>query len=478
MRAAPGAWVVALRQAIRNGSGKVLCDALDACDHGRWQAARGPLLGALVEVLANLVEHDEAALECFLETLAEVPSRTDVTLLLDTFERARAKGRRRAMGLVVEALQRETATWDDVHLHTEVLVRELEMCLDGSDGARTASVMASLQVALDNGAATELAARAEVCLGRVQLAAGRFSLAGEHFERARRLAQELGRLGAASDACRWRSAAESNLGDSQQALELAKEALRIARDCGDKAREGAAYHRVATVEHSLGEHALSRDHYERALVLHRMTGHPDHAAASALNLGVLLIDSQEVDRAREVIESALTRFEEVGHARGLSATLVNLALLARLRGDTHNAVSLALRAREINASRMSPVELARDLWLLAELALDGGDLAAAKAYRDELLTFDFADPARRSIWALHLAALDLRAEPSREGSVADVIQAWNATVKCGVYLNPEERPVALLRELAARPEELRGVRRALECLERGTTLLEWEMPDE
>ncbi|MCA9639472.1 MAG: hypothetical protein KC492_02230, partial [Myxococcales bacterium] len=98
LRAAPGAWTTALHRTLRAGNAEIVVEALDACDHGRWKAAQAPLVQAVTQLLSNLAAHHEDELERFLETLVQVPSRTDVNLLLDAIEAARASGKIRALG--------------------------------------------------------------------------------------------------------------------------------------------------------------------------------------------------------------------------------------------------------------------------------------------------------------------------------------------------------------------------------------------
>ena len=67
LRAAPGAWEIAIRRLLRDGRAQTVVDALDACDHGRWRAARAPLIQAVTQVLADLAVMDKPAFARFME---------------------------------------------------------------------------------------------------------------------------------------------------------------------------------------------------------------------------------------------------------------------------------------------------------------------------------------------------------------------------------------------------------------------------
>lgn len=477
LRAAPGAWTIAIHRMVREGNAQTVVDALDACDHGRWRAAQAPLVLAVANVLADLAAHDSDTLERFLETLVQVPSRTDVELLRRTFEAARASGRARVMELVVAALATEAEALDDGELRVDVAIRELEVALEGSDGARMEQLADSLRRLMDAGATEAQAARAAHAEGRAHGQAGRHASAEAAFERAETLAKGAGMLGAASDASRWRSAAATKLQKHVAALGLAEQALRLARECGDKAREGAAYHRMGQVQHILNQRQEALDSYERALVLHLRTGHTAHAAATSLNLGVLLLDEGELERAQHKIEATLRLYESMGNARGVCVALINLAQIARMRGDVYAAMGLAQRAHVLHTSRNAPVEVARGLWLLAELALDLGDLPAALSYREQLSNTELSEASDRHVQLLHCAALDLRRALLRgdelETGIDQLLSRWNAAAEVHVHLSSEERPVSVLRMLGAHPKKPAGLEAALSQLEQRGMIGPW-----
>jgi len=168
------------------------------------------------------------------------------------------------------------------------------------------------------------------------------------------------------------------LADYPAAVELANEALGIARDLSDdalsvrarfvlataKARQGdlvgcrALIDETLPVARSLDDPLLAafllnlqgmaryevgedgRASFEESVVLCRRAGDRRGAAAAAANIGVVALNAGEIDVARQLIGEALVVFRELGDRHAAVACAGNAGFIACLDGDGDGAFDL------------------------------------------------------------------------------------------------------------------------------------------
>jgi ATP/maltotriose-dependent transcriptional regulator MalT len=96
-----------------------------------------------------------------------------------------------------------------------------------------------------------------------------------------------------------------------------------------------------------------------------------------VNLGGVVAAAGDLPRARELLEEALAALRDLGVVRDAGSCLYNLAVVARAEGRGDEAAGHAREALGIKHATGEQFELAQCLEVLAALALDGGDAAAA-----------------------------------------------------------------------------------------------------
>jgi predicted ATPase len=125
------------------------------------------------------------------------------------------------------------------------------------------------------------------------------------------------------------------LGDYASSRRAFTDALRIARELGERRMEAASLHNLGIVLSYDGDLDAAVASIEESLAIKRTLGDERFTANSLDNLGRVLTFRGDLDRAREVLREALDTFRRVGDAFGVAVTGGNLAaaeLAAAQRG--------------------------------------------------------------------------------------------------------------------------------------------------
>ena len=173
-------------------------------------------------------------------------------------------------------------------------------------------------------------------------------------------------------------------GENERATPLFREALRLARQADDVEVQVQAMTHLGILTERRGDRG-GVEPLEQALAIARGRTN-DWALRVALNnLGSLLAETGQTERARTLLDEALLLARRIGEPFGLALTAGNLAELALARGDTHAAEALIAEcldsAREIGYA--SSIGWALSLHTL--LALHRGELDTAEARNQEAL---------------------------------------------------------------------------------------------
>ncbi len=120
--------------------------------------------------------------------------------------------------------------------------------------------------------------------------------------------------------------------DWTRGLEHARSAGRIAAESGDEAAALKALHMEAEINRAAGKYTTAVPLYERLLEGDRATGDVRGVAMELYNLGSVLVQIGELDRAETLLRESLDL--AAGHDRGqIAYTTLGLAGLAARRGD-------------------------------------------------------------------------------------------------------------------------------------------------
>lgn len=124
-------------------------------------------------------------------------------------------------------------------------------------------------------------------------------------------------------------------------LDLALDrSLRAERICKAKGLEeplGNIYNTMGSIEYGNNNAVGAIDYFRRSLEIRRKFGPQSSVAASLNNIGLLSMETEELDTAREYLSSALGLYSEIDFKRGEITVMGNLGDLFRMEKDFNQA---------------------------------------------------------------------------------------------------------------------------------------------
>ena len=166
--------------------------------------------------------------------------------------------------------------------------------------------------------------------------------------------------------------------DHEQAIELTKRSLEIARRVGDKLMMARALNNLGTVLDQQGDVKQALPFHEESLQIRRELGDRPGMALVMSNLALVVERQGDYARANSLCEESIDMAREAGDSTNLASYIYNRGRIAYRLGDLDRAEdalleSLAL-SREVGFK-------AGELWSLSELGMvlcDRGDIEKAK----------------------------------------------------------------------------------------------------
>ncbi len=208
---------------------------------------------------------------------------------------------------------------------------------------------------------------------------GAYDLHTRAIETATRLGYTAGRQLAESHAGRSGQA----LGDTERAVGHYRTGLDLCRSTGDHADEASGLANLAGALRDLGDHdnalAVAREALVKAtrLAMLRTQAGAHHV------IGTVLLELGDVEAARVELEAALALSTEANHPRGRGDALVALSAVHRHRKAYDEAYDAAGRARAISAETGHQLIRADSLLATAAVDLDLGDVPAARGHAEQ-----------------------------------------------------------------------------------------------
>ena len=189
-------------------------------------------------------------------------------------------------------------------------------------------------------------ARLETKLGGVYHRRGDWELATGTYQQALAHITDAGQRGRLL--AEWSLTAHHG-GDVEQAPELAKEAMVLARSAGDQQALAQAHNILGILANSRGDVAAASQHLEQSLALADRLGDPGVKMAALNNLSLARRAAGEMDRALELAEQALALGVELGDRHREAALHNNLADLQYATGRSEAAMDNLKQAVTIYA---------------------------------------------------------------------------------------------------------------------------------
>ncbi|GEM_PF-6984712 len=175
--------------------------------------------------------------------------------------------------------------------------------------------------------------------------------------------------------CINKGIAERALGNLDEARRVMQQALRASRDAGYLKGEGMALHNLGNIR----QHSVDRclDYFEQAELIFARLDYEHHQAISNFQIGTLLREKGELDRAREHFLYAQDIFLYNGDQTNHARARIELIHLQQLEGDINSATEAyeALIPELKEKSLVYPEWLAHRLCARAYLNLHQPDRA-------------------------------------------------------------------------------------------------------
>ena len=226
--------------------------------------------------------------------------------------------------------------------------------------------------------------RGEVEAGlRVQLAGALDALGASEealteLESARRAAEASGSRRVMATVLGHLAIARTRRGSHEKARALYSRALSEAEAAGDVASLPAHLLNLAIAYQTQPDPAAALTLFRRAEVMARRIGRTGPLATALVNLANLYAELGATDEGRLAAQEALTLAEQSGLCIVEGQALLVLAEIAAMTA-TPEAAQLAARARELFTAAGAPERGTEALVLEGEVALAGGDIAAARS---------------------------------------------------------------------------------------------------
>ena len=152
-------------------------------------------------------------------------------------------------------------------------------------------------------------------LANLELADDRLDEAADHFERSRRLREQLGDRRGGALALVGLGQVATRRGEHDRAADLLQEAADTFRRAGDRWGLVSTLWRIAELEQARDRLAVAEERLEEALAIVGETRRVRWKAVTCANLAELALSRGDEARARELFESALAGFEARGDSQ-------------------------------------------------------------------------------------------------------------------------------------------------------------------
>lgn len=166
-------------------------------------------------------------------------------------------------------------------------------------------------------------------------------------------------------------------GQVDQSLALHKVAAESFLAIGDHRRHALVITNMGTICLASNDLAKARELLERGLSLQLAGGDGEGAAATRLNLGHLLIQLEDFEAARPMLEGAIADWRERGNAHAVAVGLNNLATVLRETGQLDKAGAVARESLELRSSHKDQHGMCLSFEGIARLAMARGEFAVA-----------------------------------------------------------------------------------------------------
>ena len=116
-------------------------------------------------------------------------------------------------------------------------------------------------------------------------------------------------------------------GQFREALETFRAVLVIAKEIGDKAREGVTLTVIGSVYYNLGQYPIGLENYQQALAIHQEIGNKAMEGMTLIGIGQVYRQLGQYPIALENYQQALAIHQEIGDKAGKGTTLIGIGTI-------------------------------------------------------------------------------------------------------------------------------------------------------
>jgi tetratricopeptide (TPR) repeat protein len=222
-------------------------------------------------------------------------------------------------------------------------------------------------------------------IGRACYALGEYQQAGEWYQSALGLFQEIGDQYGIALTIGSLSEIDFRQGKYQQAKPLAEQALALSREIGDLRQIGYSLMNLGVIAASDGDLLEAKTLFEECLACMKELGEPISTARALNNLAISYDFLGDISQAKLLHTQALAIRRRINDRHGIAYSLSNLAALAEIEGNYEMARRWSLESLAILRSMGEKMSVATALGQLSQLALKTKDFDTAEQYAQESL---------------------------------------------------------------------------------------------
>ncbi len=176
---------------------------------------------------------------------------------------------------------------------------------------------------------------------------GLYKKALEHFEKALKIAKEMGDIQSEVESLQNIGEAYLYLENLSRAKEYCEKGLKMAQEIGDEQKEAVLIREIGRVYYSQNKYRESIKQFEEALEIAQKIGSKYLKGASLDNLGMAHSSLGDMKKAIEYYKKALKIAQETGARQGENNTLGNLGSVYIRLGDRKKAIEYYKKALKI-----------------------------------------------------------------------------------------------------------------------------------
>jgi tetratricopeptide (TPR) repeat protein len=171
---------------------------------------------------------------------------------------------------------------------------------------------------------------------------------------------------------------ELDLGRLDEAVRTMSESCRLRRRLDDESGVARSMANLALVHYAAARHGLALQLLRESSIQREKLGDRQGAATVHTNLGTILVDLGDLDRAARHYAIALDLARTIESPTALAAAQLETASLHLRRGDWNEALRLAAVARRSFGGLGRPDDVARADLVLVQAEIETGSVPAAR----------------------------------------------------------------------------------------------------